>query len=52
MDTEGSSTRFGLVYCRDVVVVAQCLAAGETDSFGLWGGLTPTERAGRRAKAG
>ena len=44
--------KFGLIYCRDCPVVAQCLTAGETESFGLSGGLTPTERAGRRAKAG
>jgi Transcription factor WhiB len=44
--------RFGLVYCRNCPVVEECLACGETEIFGLWGGLTPGERAGRRAKAG
>ena len=44
--------KFGLTYCRTCPVVAECLAAGEAEVFGLWGGLTPTERAGRRAKAG
>ena len=44
--------RFGLTYCRECPVLAECSEAGETEVFGLWGGLTPTERAGRRAKAG
>jgi WhiB family transcriptional regulator, redox-sensing transcriptional regulator len=44
--------KFGLKYCRDCPVAAECRAAGEGEVFGLWGGLTPTERAGRRAKAG
>jgi WhiB family transcriptional regulator, redox-sensing transcriptional regulator len=44
--------KFGLAYCRNCPVVAECSAAGETEIFGLWGGLTPTERAARRAKAG
>lgn len=44
--------KFGRVFCRNCPVVAECLAAGETEIFGLWGGLTPTERADRRAKAG
>jgi hypothetical protein len=44
--------KFGLTYCRTCPVIAECLAAGESEVFGLWGGLTPTERAGKRAKAG
>jgi WhiB family transcriptional regulator, redox-sensing transcriptional regulator len=44
--------KFALKYCRDCPVVAECRAAGEAEIFGLWGGLTPSERASRRAKAG
>ena len=44
--------KFALKYCRDCPVVAECGAAGEAEIFGLWGGLTPAERASRRAKAG
>jgi WhiB family transcriptional regulator, redox-sensing transcriptional regulator len=44
--------KFALKYCRDCPVVADCRAAGEAEIFGLWGGLTPSERASRRAKAG
>jgi WhiB family transcriptional regulator, redox-sensing transcriptional regulator len=44
--------RFGLNYCRICPVVAECQAAGASEVFGLWGGLTPTERASKRAKAG
>jgi hypothetical protein len=43
--------RFGLAYCNNCPVVAQCLEAGGSEIFGLWGGLTPTERTGRRAKS-
>jgi WhiB family transcriptional regulator, redox-sensing transcriptional regulator len=43
---------FALKYCRTCPVVAECQTAGEAEVFGLWGGLTPTQRAARRARAG
>ena len=45
--------RFALAYCSSCCpVVAECLAVGEAERFGLWGGLTPTQRASTRARAG
>lgn len=44
--------KFALKYCRNCSVVAECQAAGEAEVFGLWGGLTPVQRAARRAQAG
>jgi WhiB family transcriptional regulator, redox-sensing transcriptional regulator len=44
--------RFARVYCRDCPVVDDCLVAGEGEDFGLWGGLSPSERGRRRKRAG
>ena len=36
--------RHGLVYCKECPVKAQCAALGEHEPFGIWGGLSATQR--------
>jgi hypothetical protein len=34
--------------CASCPVVSECVTDGMGESFGIWGGLSPTERLGRR----
>jgi hypothetical protein len=40
----------GKLACEVCPVKSRCLVDAETEEFGLWGGLTPKERAGKPAK--
>ncbi|HXW82727.1 MAG TPA: WhiB family transcriptional regulator [Acidimicrobiales bacterium] len=44
--------QFARSYCDHCPVVNDCLAAGETEDFGPWGGLSPIERGRRGRRAG
>ena len=37
-------------WCSGCPVVAECLAAGEHEDHGLWGGLSPSARGRRRRR--
>ena len=39
----------GRTYCQSCPVQAECAEYGETQLFGLWGGISPKQRAAKRA---
>jgi WhiB family redox-sensing transcriptional regulator len=47
----GGTNRTAKAICSACSVAAQCLEFGFTEEFGIWGGLSPTERRALRRPA-